>query len=630
MKKLLLVTLTLLFALTLVGCGETDTDPVCTDDQTLVAGEFVDNEPEDPNPVIYGISNNGFIDVKIGAASVDLTGITATDQNGNSLDVRVTGDFSLDAIGVYAIVLSATDTDGLRTSLDITLNVLALTCEEDPEQEACKTDLDRDQELYTELGIYNVDEDENGIPDWQEVTIDLSMGFSYYGPVDEENAVWLNVLKFMEQYPNITVTRDPTFTSGWENGDDGLLTLQTDALANGELPEIFFNPKGAETYDKGMTLDLYPYIKTDAEAQFITPNAISGMLTYDNLEMWGIPWQGVGPLVAVNTGLLDAIGLTAPSYDWTYAEYEALRDQVGELTDAGSCIFPGVIDFSYFGANYFDSVPNGYRGYNTVTQRFDFADALGYGAWLEGVAAEAKRGWHFWDLTEQDRETICEDIADSWTDGVRAINTIYLWEFNSAVNTMVNKEFEIDIYPYPVAPEGGQTATYTYHDYYSLSKVLEDDRVKAEAAFQLVKWLTYGEEGLESRWDMVYDADPVLFTDGTLYLMDYIQGWPITSNPAVMAMHPLVKGFDENSVLARYNFEAFQNPDFQYQMSNANPYPRQIPAFASVANDFEPWSMKDQMLEESLNFGDIAQDIQDTLNASIVEYLQNYNSVNDD
>jgi hypothetical protein len=36
------------------------------------------------------------------------------------------------------------------------------------------------------------------------------------------------------------------------------------------------------------------------------------------------------------------------------------------------------------------------------------------------------------------------------------------------------------------------------------------------------------------------------------------------------------------------------------------------------------------MLEESLNFGDIAQDIQDTLNASIVEFLQNYNSVGND
>lgn len=609
MKKILLIVVTVLLAFTLVGCGETVSDTP---------------------PVITGISNNGFIDVKIGDATVDLTGITAADSDGNSVDVKVTGNYNLEEIGEYAIVLSATDASGLRTAYDVTLTVLALTCDEDPEQDICKTDVERAQEMYEAEGIYNVDLDANGTPDWQEDTIELSIGYSYYGPVNEENAVWLNIVEFMAQYPNITVTRDPLFSEGWENGDDGLLTLQETALNEGNLPEIFFNPKGAETYDKGMTLDLSPYIKTDEEATFITPNALSGMMTYDNLEMWGIPWQGVGPLVAVNTGLLDTIGVTIPGYDWTYAEYEALRDEVGELTDAGSCIFPGVIDFSYFGANYFDSIPNGYRGYNTETQRFDFVQATGYGAWLEGVASEAKQGWHFWDLEESDRETLCPDIADPWTDGVRAVNTIYLWEFNTAVSGMVDKDFSIDVYPYPEAPEGGQTATYTYHDYYSLSKVLEDDRVKAEAAFQLVKWLTYGEDGLESRWDMVYDADPVDFTDGTLYLMDYIQGWPITSNPAVMAMHPLVKGFATDSVLARYNFDAFQNEAFQYQMSNANPYPRQIPAFASVANDFEPWTMKDQMLEESLNFGDIAQGIQDTLNASIVEYLQNYNSVNQD
>jgi multiple sugar transport system substrate-binding protein len=230
----------------------------------------------------------------------------------------------------------------------------------------------------------------------------------------------------------------------------------------------------------------------------------------------------------------------------------------------------------------------------------------------------------------------CPDITNSWTDGRRAINTIYLWEFNAAVNSMVNKNFEIDIYPYPVAPEGGETATYTYHDYYSLSRVLEDDRVKAEAAFQLVKWLTYGLDGLESRWSLidelnVLDENGVSpFINGDRYLMDFIQGWPITSNPAVLEMHPLVAGFDSNSGgLDRYNFAAFQNEAFQYQMSNGNPYPRQIPAFASVANNFEPWDIKDQMRDESLSWDNIAPNIQIELNEDIEEYLRNYLGVND-
>jgi multiple sugar transport system substrate-binding protein len=611
MKKLLMILTVLVFALTLSAC-DGETDP-----------KKEEETPENTAPVITGVVDGDYITVKVGATVVALDGITAADQDGNALDIKVTGNFDLDTVGEYTVTISVTDSNSLKTSLDLNLSVIALTCEENPDQEACKTDVDRAREVH-EGTIYNVDKNSDGTPDWQQDTIELVMGYSYYGADDETNAVWMNVLKFMEQYPNISVTRDPLYTSGWENGDDGLLLIQENALLEGTLPDVFFNPKGAETYDKGMTLDLKPYIDTDQEATMITPNALSGMMTYDNLEMWGIPWQGVGPLVALNTGLLADLGITAPGYDWTYEEYEALRNQVGSITNAGQCVFPGVIDFSIFGPNYFDSVPNGYKGYNTITKKFDFAGAAGYGAWLEGVATEAKQGWHFFDLSETDAETKCPDVTDSWTDGVRGINTIYLWEFNSAINRMVDKGFDVDIYPYPISPDGGQTATYTYHDYYSLSKLLEADRVKAEAAFQLVKWLTFGEDGLESRWDLIYDNEASDFVDGTRYLMDYIQGWPITSNPNVMALHPLVKGFDAESPLARFNFEAFKNMDFQYQMSNANPYPRHIPAFASVANAFDPWTIKDQMRDESLSFIDIAPGRQETLNEEITEYLQYY------
>ena len=126
-----------------------------------------------------------------------------------------------------------------------------------------------------------------------------------------------------------------------------------------------------------------------------------------------------------------------------------------------------------------------------------------------------------------------------------------------------------------------------------------------------------------------------LFFDGFKHQIKIAQehnGW-FTNENIIYALEGWSNTLNNNIIsewLERYNFNAFQNEAFQYQMSNANPYPRQIPAFASVANDFEPWTMKDQMLEESLNFGDIAQDIQDTLNASIVEFLQNYNSVDND
>ncbi|AIO18872.1 hypothetical protein KQ51_00993 [Candidatus Izimaplasma bacterium HR1] len=616
MKRIALLFATLIFVLTLAACG----------------GETVQPTP----PTIAGISDGGTIEVKVGTIALDLASITATDDEGNSVDVTINGNFNLNEVGEYDVVLSATDGDGLRVAFNVTVRVVALTCEEDPTQEICKTPLDLAREEF-EGTIYNVDEDSNGVADWEEDTIELSMGWSYYEIEGTDNPVWSSIQKFMEVYPNITVTRDERFTTGWEDGDNGLLLLQESALLEGSLPDIYFNPKAAETYDKGMTLDLNPYIRTDEEAQMITPNALAGMMTYDNREMWGIPWQGVGPLVVVNTSLLAEYGLTAPGYDWTYAEYEALRAVLGNLNTNDECVFPGVIDFSLFGANYFDGVPGGYKGYNIETQRFDFASATNYGTWLQTVATEAISGWHFYDLEETAREEKCPGIADSWVGGKRAINTMYLYEFNAKVNEMVSRGFDIDIYPYPEAPTGGETATFTYHDYYSMSKLLEADRVKAEAAFQLIKWLTFGEEGLQARWDLIDELNVPdgegnsPFVNGDLYLMNYVQGWPITSNPDALANHPLVKGFATDSGgLDIFNFAAFQIEDFQYQLSNANPYPRQIPAFASVANEFDPWDIKDKMRDESLSWGDVWLEYETDLNDQIVDFLQYYYTVGDD
>lgn len=615
MKKVLLFIA--LFALTfsLAACGGDSTET-----------------PKDEAGFV-GVEEGQVITTKVNSPSVDLGTIVAKDADGTILDIIVIGNYKLDVVDEYNVTLKATTGDGELISVDVVLSVIAESCTENPDQEVCKDAVDKAREKYADY--YNIDDNSNGTPDWQELELTVDIGYSYYGADDATNSVWMNIEKFMEKYPNITVTRNPQFTSGW-NGDDELLLIQAAAAEEGTLPDVFFNPKGAETYDKKMTLDLTPYFSTDKESLYVTENAISGMVTQDGAEIWGIPWQGVGPIVAVNLSLLDELDIDAPSYDWTYEEYEALRSEVALYNSYDRCVFPGVIDFSIFGPNYFDSVPNGYKGYNIQTRQFEFAGAVNYGNWLASVANEAKQGLHFYDLDESGLASKnCNEISNSWLDGVRAIDTIFLWSFNESVTAMEQNSEEIDIYPYPVAPEGGNTAVYTYHDYYSLNRQLDTDRVKAEAAYALVKWLTYGEEGTKSRWDLIdevnvfEEGEVSPFITGELYLMDYIQGWPITNNPAVLANHPFVKGFDETSGgLDAFNFDAFSNVNFQNQLSNANPYPRQLPAFASVANPFDPWEIKNRMRDEGLNFANIATSLQETMNAELEEYLRYYNQQN--
>ncbi len=616
MKKLLLLLVAFTLTISLAACGDDSPLPVDVDESGFT-----------------GITEDGIITVKVNSAAVDLSSITAKDADGNDLSIIVLGIYDLAVIDNYNVTLKATSTAGVVYTLDVVLSVVAETCDENPDQEVCKTALDKAREEYADY--YDVDLDSNGTADWMEQELTINIGYSYYGADDATNSVWQNIVKFMAKYPNITIVRDPLYSSGWEEGDDGLLQIQKAGAADGTLPDVYFNPKGAETYDGGMTLDLTPYFETDEESAYVTANALSGMITQDGQEIWGIPWQGVGPIVAVNLTLLETLGIDAPDYNWSYDEYEDLRDEIAEMNQDGTCVFPGVIDFSIFGPNYFDNVPNGYKGYNIDTREFDFAGATNYGTWLESVANEANRGLHFFDLDEAELEAKgCSEYTDSWADGIRAVNTIFTWSFNESITQMQSNKQTIDIYPYPTAPEGGNTAVYTYHDYYSINSTLDTDRVKAEAAYQLVKWLTYGEEGTKARWDLIDELNIVdengvsPFMDGTYYLMDYVQGWPITNNPVVMENHPFVKGFSADSGLTAFNFDAFSETTFQNQLANANPYPRQLPAFASVANDFDPWTIKDRMRDEGLNFANIANDVQTTMNEDLETYLRYYNQNN--
>ncbi|UTI42413.1 ABC transporter substrate-binding protein [Niallia sp. RD1] len=436
----------------------------------------------------------------------------------------------------------------------------------------------------------------------------------------------LNIKKFMEKYPNITVTRDRQFTG--EMDDFEKMEVLTARASEGTLPDVFYSPLAAEAYDRELTLDLTPYIESDEEADSISDNARSFMMSYDGEEIYGVPWMSVSQFPAINLKLLKENNISIPSYDWTYEEYENLRSEVAQLTPSKP-IFPGIIDFSELGPHYFDSIPNGWKGYNSETERWDFSGSPKFGEWFELVAKEGKQGLHFYDLTEEERVSKVGNLGWPWGDGLEAIGNVWMYALSSDVNELVkNREMDIDIYPMPQAPEGGSTSLHGYYDTLSISSSLSDDLVKAEAAFQLVKWLSFGEEGLLSKWSLI-DEYSGLEEDAPLRaedsLMDFIQGWPVTTDKDVLAQHPFVKGFAADSPLAIFNFEAFKSEEFQQQLSNPIPFPRNMPAVANAFNNLDTWTLKNKIKDEGVRFGDIAAEWDETMNAYLDDYLRQYN-----
>ncbi|WP_332693589.1 ABC transporter substrate-binding protein [Halalkalibacter lacteus] len=471
-----------------------------------------------------------------------------------------------------------------------------------------------------------IDENESGTPDWQEREIKLVYASKFYGENDGTNPIFLNIQKFMEKYPNITVVRDRQFAADEE--DFTQMEMLTARANERNLPDIFYSPLAAEAYDRELTLDLTPYIEADPEAEWISENAKRVMKTYDGEEIYGIPWMSVGQFPAINTRLLRENNIQVPTYDWTYQDYEDLRSEVAKLTPDNP-IFPGIIEFQDHGAHYFDSIPNGWLGYNIESERWDFTNSKRYGEWFEQVAREGIEGLHFYDLPEAERIEKVGNLGWAWGDGLEAVSNMWMFALSGDVGELVvNREMEIDIYPMPEAPEGGSTSIRAYYDTLSISSALEDDPVKAEAAFQLLKWLTYGEEGLKSKWSLI-DVYSGLPEDAPLRvedrLMDFVQGWPITTNPEVLELHPLVQGFPEDSELAIFNFEAFKNPQFQQQLANPVPYPRQMPAVANAFQNLDIWELRNQIRDEGVRYNDIVSEWDTMMNDYLEDYLRQYN-----
>lgn len=476
-----------------------------------------------------------------------------------------------------------------------------------------------------EEGVLGIDQDGNGIPDWQEEEIELVYANKFYGEDDEANPIVLNIEKFMEKYPNITVIRDRQFTG--DDSDFEQLEMLNARAIEGTLPDIFYSPLAAEVYDREFTLDLTPYLEEDSDAEWISDHAMEFMTSYDGKEIYGVAWMSVAQFPAINLSLLRENNIDIPSYDWTYEDYQNLRSEVAKLTP-NNPIFPGSIDFSQLGPHYFDSIPNGWKGFNSETERFELSESENFGKYFEDFAKEARQGLHFYDLPEEDRIAKADNTDWAWGDGLEAIGNIWMYNLSSEVNEIKGKRgIDIDIYPMPTAPEGGSTKIHGYYDTLSLSSELADDPVKAEAAFQLLKWLTYSEEGLKSKWALI-DEYTGLPEDASLRvedrLLDFIQGWPITTNPDILKEHPLVKGFPEDSDLAVFNFEAFKNGKFQQQLSDPIPYPRHLPAVSSVQDSLNTWEIMHKIRDEGVRYNDISAEWDEMLNERLDEYLEQY------
>jgi multiple sugar transport system substrate-binding protein len=74
-----------------------------------------------------------------------------------------------------------------------------------------------------------------------------------------------------------------------------------------------------------------------------------------------------------------------------------------------------------------------------------------------------------------------------------------------------------------------------------------------------------------------------------------------------------------------FNFEAFKNPEFQQQLANPVPFPRQMPAVANAFENLDVWELRDQIRDEGVRYNDIASEWDTMMNEYLEDYLRQYN-----
>ncbi len=354
------------------------------------------------------------------------------------------------------------------------------------------------------------DQDGNGVEDWQEKEITLK--FATWAHTSEEIITIdsLMAAAFTEKYPNITV--EMQIVGENVNWFENMLAL----METNNLPDVFLIDRLANFLPYNMLADLTNYYNNDESTEYIF-ESISKVGLYEG-KRYCIPTFIYPAMWFVNLDILSSKGITAPSYGWTWDQMEAIASASYDETKH--------ILGSYETKAYTYELPKVLKGSAGSSW-----SALGF----DGV------GFHFDDVAfEQSfnklsnalktnavsRTLSAEQLTEYYNDSTidpRYAGYVAVWRDLSwnAKNYMPDLTFEWDVYPGPGGVTGGNT---------DIAGVSSTCANKA-AAYQLLKWMSFGEEGLLRRYDLYEQYNEDLYMSGNNYpypIVDYgIDGYGV-------------------------------------------------------------------------------------------------------
>jgi ABC-type glycerol-3-phosphate transport system substrate-binding protein len=417
---------------------------------------------------------------------------------------------------------------------------------------------------------------------------------------------------FRAQYPNIEVVEEPF--PGSEGGSFNAYLTQT--AASNAMPDLMwldwndFAPEVAS----GFVYDITEMFQSDPESVDVS-KGMTDAYTYGG-KLYALPCQLNMMGITVNLDLLDELNIEKPPYDWTLAEFEEIcKKAITEGTVAAATLEDLDYVYSAQSAGYF------YPAYDYVNQTFDFT-----GKWVPAMnklaELRAVPGLEAWSMRYPKNE-----------DGTTAIDSAYVSKFGEAGKDDTHYTFKNnmallatgatwndnwmraeancnwDYWPYPRANASSPVYTPIHVDCAYLTSTCADP----EAAYQLLKWLTYGVEGNLQRLDIFAARNDGEIGEGTTLLKTWFV--PCTTNADVAAK------FEQNPNISE-GFLALYKSMTNTIRGDIN---KIVPGYSAVFDD-EVNALITSVREGKANAADVAGQIDAKVNAALTEQLASFNS----
>lgn len=296
--------------------------------------------------------------------------------------------------------------------------------------------------------------------------------------------------EFQKIYPNIQVELQE-----FSSSDDLYTYLTTQSTAQ-NMPDVVLGWDNLSSF--ALQNWLYPlneFLEADDEIQYVNQELLDGF-TYEG-QTYAVPAYLLFSSVAVNLDLLDELNLDKPGYDWTIDEFIELAKAATTTTTSGINHLESLDQYLMMqleteGAQW---------GYNPDTKTFDltsgaFQQAEQYVEDLRKVPQLVADEMRDTDVTANggmdDYAKKFGANADGLSDGKILIANQSTWDDTWLAPSLEGINW--DYYPIPgVTADSGKQIVHA--DYGVMLSTAKDP----EAAFEVLKFFTYGKDGLIAR-----------------------------------------------------------------------------------------------------------------------------------